>query len=107
MAEPKKIVRLAELRGIIVGQIEDNSGVTHDVLNNLDFDEHQRLKESETNGDGVIAMRDAVKRVVPTLSDKEIGTINSEQAQAILMLAGAGLAAVERLFPNAVRSETA
>lgn len=106
MAETKKVVRLAPLRDLVAGQIEDNSGKVHDVRQ-LDFDENQRLAEADGTANGITAIRNAVKRVVPTMSDAEIGTLTTDQAQVILTLAGAGMQAVEKLFPNVLGSETA
>jgi hypothetical protein len=100
-----KILRIADLRAAIAGRMEDTASAPHDVLQ-MDFETHHDLKSAEGSADAIDVLRAAVRKVVPTLSDDEIAKYNMKQAEAILMLSGAGIAAVERLFPNAVRPES-
>lgn len=100
-----KILRLTDLQAKIVGQVEGPTGVVHDVRP-LTFDTHQRLATAEGSENSMTELQACVRAVVPTMTPEEIGQLTTESAQAILMLAGAGIEAVERMFPNAVRPET-
>lgn len=106
MAEARKMLTIDTLRRRVVDTITVD-GKRHDVLA-LDFATHEMLEKSETlsPGEGVAAVRRAVKYVVPTLTDEEIGRLEVDHAQQILMLANSNVEVVEKMFPNAVRPET-
>lgn len=98
----KKKLRIAELCNSVAGTMEDLAGQDHNVLQ-LDLETQQAIEQ----GDGSMeTVRAAVKKAVPTLPDGEIGKYTFDQLQAILMMAGAGIDAVEKAFPNAVRPGT-
>lgn len=100
-----KILRVAEIQATVVGRVEGPTGVLHDVLP-LTFDTHQRLAAAEGSANSLAELRACVESVVPTMSAAEVGGLTAQSAEAILMLAGAGIEAVEKMFPNAVRPET-
>lgn len=100
-----KILRIAEIQAALAGQVEGPTGTIHDVRP-LTFDTHQRLTAADGSGDSVAELRACVEAVVPTMTAAEVGGLTSASAQAILMLAGAGIEAVEKMFPNAVRPAT-
>lgn len=100
-----KILRVAEIQAASVGQVEGPTGVVHDVRP-LTFDTHQRLAAAEGAANSLAELRACVEAVVPTMSAAEVGGLTSASAEAILMLAGAGIEAVEKMFPNAMRPET-
>ena len=99
-----KVLRLADVQNAVAGPLVTAKGVRHDVRQ-LDFDAHQALQQAD-DATGIDVLRSAVGRVVPTMTPEEIGALTVASAQAILMLAGAGIAAVEGAFPNAVGPET-
>ena len=100
-----KILRIAEIQSSVVGQMEWPVGTIHDVRP-LTFDTHQRLQHAESSADSLSELRACVAEVVPTMATEDLGRLAATSAQAILMLAGAGIEAVEKMFPNAVRPET-
>jgi hypothetical protein len=104
MSTQKKILSIAELRKRTAGEMEFEDGERHDVLQ-MDFETHQRLSAVDDSPDSFAVLRDVVRKVVPSLRDEQIMGLTPEIAQAILTMSGAGIAAVERLFPNAVRPE--
>lgn len=100
-----KVLRLDQLRNKVAGQLEVE-GKSHDVLQ-MDFATHHDFAAAaEGSADGVEALRTTVQKVVPTLDAETIDRLNMDQAQAIIAFSGAGIEAVERLFPNAVRPES-
>lgn len=108
MTQPKKILRIKNLRDIVAGEVEverpDGSVEKHNVLQ-MDFDAHQALAAAEGSAESITVLREIVQKVVPTLAAETVGTFNPDTAQAILTLSGAGIDAVEKLFPNAVSPE--
>lgn len=98
----KKILRIDVLRSRIVGEIEID-GASHNVKP-MTFAAHQTLEGADDRS-SIAAMRDAVRLVVPTLSDEQLASLDADIGKAILTLAGAGIEAVEALFPNAVSPE--
>jgi hypothetical protein len=101
----KKILRVAEIQAEVVGQMESHTGAVHDVRP-LTFDTYQRLTAADATANSLLELRACVEAVVPTLTTEEVGQLTAASAQAILTLAGAGIEAVEAMFPNAVRPET-
>lgn len=98
--EKRKVLSVSAITSEGVAEI---NGKEHNVRA-LTFDEHHKL-DSATAKDSVNVVRECVKAVCPTLSDEEVGALSLDQGQAILTLAGSGIAGVEALFPNAVRLE--
>ena len=99
----KKVLKLNALRNPVAGQIELADGSVHDVLT-MDFGTHHSLESADAK-DSVSAVREAVRKVVPSLTDQEVDALQIEEGQAIMTLSGAGIEAVEKMFPNAVRPE--
>lgn len=104
MATERKVLYLDELRNRVAGQF-DLDGKKHDVLQ-IDFETHQRLTASDGTADSLAAIRESVRKVAPTLTEEQLLGMNLDMAQAVLTLSGAGIAAVEVMFPNAVRPES-
>lgn len=100
-AVAKKVLRIAELRAVVVGQIEDSSGKLHDVLS-INLQQYQAFRKPPEGQDDFELMREIVSQLVPTLPAEELGKLNVEGGKAITALAGGGIEVVEEMFPNAV-----
>lgn len=102
-----RVLRLTELRSAIAGQVEDSTGMAHDV-HSITFEQHQGLMATNVADadaptvDEMTRVKNLVAQLVPTLPKNELMQLNLEAAKAITAMATAGIAAVEAAFPNAV-----
>lgn len=97
----KIVLRLADLRSVVAGQIQDSAGVVHDVRS-ITFEQHQSLIASDPDRDEMTRVQALVEQLVPTLAKAEVAVLSLEGAKAITALATAGIRAVEAAYPNAV-----
>lgn len=103
MNAPRKIVSISTTRRRVVASVEIDAKLydVHAIVAN----DHAELKVAEDAGDvpGMVAI---ARRLVPEAPEEAFGRMEQEQLQQILILAGTGIEAVEKMFPNAVRPET-
>lgn len=104
MAEPNKVISISTAKKKVMGTIVVD-GVEHEVLQ-LDFGTNQALMHSDGTSAYLGAIRDAIATICPTLSPETIDRLGLDDGQVILLYAGAGVKAVEAMFPNAVSPET-
>lgn len=103
----KKILRVDELLNDVVGHL-DMGGTVHQVLQpSLEAQQVMVALENAASPNDIDRIRQAVKEVVPSLTDEQIGKLNSKAAVAILHVSAGNISAVEEAFPNAVSPETA
>lgn len=102
----KKVLRIAELRNAVAGQIEDSTGRLHDVRQ-IDLETYQAFKNPPDGVDEFEYIFEVAKKLVPSLPLEELQSLGLEAARAITMMAGGGIDLVEAQFPNAVRPATA
>lgn len=97
----KTVLRLADLRSAVAGQIQDSKGTVHDVLS-ITFEQHQGLIATDVTADEMTRVRVLVEQLVPTLPKAEVMALSLQAATAITAMATAGIKAVEDAYPNAV-----
>jgi hypothetical protein len=101
------VLRVAELRNAVAGQMQDFAGNVHDILS-ITHEQHQGLMATHVANpdaptpDEMTRVRRLVEQLVPTLSKEEILKYNLEICKAITATATAGIKAVESAYPNAV-----
>lgn len=103
MSTPKKVFDLTAHCDPVAGIIKVKD-ISYDVLkfNGLQYQQVQLM----SNNTPVSEMYDLVAAVVPSLPDSERMTFDRDMCGLVLMMAGQGVEAVERLFPNAPSPET-
>ena len=104
MNDQKNVVSISTARKKIMGPIMVD-GVEHDVRQ-LDFGTNHRIGEAEGSARYLDVIRDAVRTVCPTLSVEQVDAMGLDEGQVILLYAGAGIEAVEKMFPNVVSPGT-
>lgn len=104
MAEPKKVISIVTARKKVMGTILVD-GIEH-AVHQLDFGTNQKLQETDATSGYLGSVRDALRAVCPTLTEGTIDAMGLDDGQAILLYAGAGVKAVEAMFPNVVSPET-
>jgi hypothetical protein len=97
-------VCISTARRKIMGTIEVN-GVKHEV-HQLTFGINQSINAAEGTARALVAVQDAVREVCPTLPEETLAAMSLDDGQVVLLFAGAGVRAVEAMFPNAVSPET-
>lgn len=91
-------LRFESVRRRVAGEIEID-GCIHPVLQ-MDVATQETLEKPDP-GDGLKVAREAVRKLVPSITNEDLGVLYFDDLEKILMLAGAGLEAVEKAFPNA------
>lgn len=93
------MVSIEELRNPVAGVIEVNG----EPYNVLKFRGHQYQEAASFDGEtSMMRFYELVAKVVPSLPWDAVLEFDAAQCAALLVMAGQGIAAVERLFPNAV-----
>lgn len=98
MAEEKTLV-LARLRKP-AGWVEFEDGTRHEVFPTRG-ESYQALRTAKKD-QAVAAFYDAVQKCVPSATPEQVLSLDLDQVNALLGLAGSGIEAVEQLYPNAV-----
>lgn len=105
MSDNGKVLDLRSLQNAIAGKIEIKEG-RHDVLR-FNAEQYQIALNLQT--DPMLAIERTVAlvvEIVPTLTVEQVRKQDPLVLQAIITLASQGIAAVEKLFPNAASPET-
>lgn len=96
MAETK-VFDIDRLRNRLAGRIKVD-GVEHDVLQ-VKGGTYQSLRAAAP-GEAMERVYRAVAEVCPSLTAEQVSALNLDQANAIIGIAGLGVEAVEKLYPN-------
>ena len=102
----KKILRIDALKNTVAGVLEID-GAEHNVLQpTLRAQQVVLALQESATSENLAELLKAVRQVVPSLSDEQFESLNTDQALAIMTLAGGNIEAVEKAFPNAVGPES-
>ncbi len=96
MADETKVFDVDRLGATVAGYITVNKR-RHDVLQ-IKGRQQQSLR-SATGRQYTERLYQVVAEVAPTLTPEEVGELNVDQANAIMGVSGAGVEAIEALYP--------
>ncbi len=99
----EKILDLGQIRNRS-GRVRLEDGTQHDVFPTKG--RTYRGLRAATKEEAVDKVYAAAKECIPSATAEQIDELTLEQANAVLAIAGAGIAAVEALYPNAVSPAT-
>lgn len=105
MAKEKKIVKLGYLLTEVAGRVNLFGDRVDDVLP-VNAREYQELDVRETSDDDIAPALAIIRRVVPSLTEDEIGQLNLKAIGAIFAIAKYGVGEVEEALPNSSGATT-
>ena len=96
------VVSITTAKKKVIGQMEVD-GVMYDVFQ-LNFDQSQRIDAAE-GAEVLPTIHTIITEVMPMLPATTLGQVSIDDGKVIIAFAGAGVRAVEAMFPNAVKPE--
>lgn len=97
MSDETQVLDLRRIRKPLAGRVTLEDGSVHDVLQSRG--KHYQALKAIKPSEAMERIYEIARELVPTMSNEQAQELNLDQANAIIGVAGLGVAAVEAMYP--------